>query len=62
MPAEIWMALALVLIIEGLLPFVSPRGYRNTVQQLAELPDQALRLTGLVLIVIGLLLLWWLRG
>jgi len=58
MAVEIWAALALVLIIEGLLPFISPGGYRRMVQQMAELPDQTLRLTGLFLIVVGLLVLW----
>ncbi|HHO70147.1 MAG TPA: DUF2065 family protein [Halothiobacillus sp.] len=58
MAIEIWAALALVLIIEGLLPFISPGSYRRMVQQMAELPDQALRLTGLFLITVGLLVLW----
>ncbi|MGC9456901.1 MAG: DUF2065 domain-containing protein [Halothiobacillaceae bacterium] len=60
MPSELWMALALVLIIEGLLPFASPRHYRRMVRELAALPDGAIRATGLVLVLAGLLALWWL--
>ncbi|MFP4155334.1 MAG: DUF2065 domain-containing protein [Halothiobacillaceae bacterium] len=60
MPSEIWMALALVLIIEGLLPFASPRRYRQMAQELSSMPDGAIRGTGLVLVLAGLLALWWL--
>jgi len=42
-----------VLIIEGLMPAISPRGWRNMVTQVADLPDRSLRLGGVVLIIIG---------
>ena len=60
--ADLWAALALVLIIEGLIPFASPKGYRNMVQQMAEMPEKMLRNVGLVLIVSGLVLLFLVRG
>lgn len=50
-------ALALVLIAEGLLPFISPRSWRRLVAQLGELGDGQLRFVGLALLLIGLLLL-----
>lgn len=50
-------ALALVLIAEGLLPFMSPRSWRRFVAQLSELKDGQLRFVGLALLLIGLLLL-----
>ena len=59
---DLWAALALVLVIEGLLPFISPRLYRQSAQQLAQLPDGALRAVALVVIVLGLFSLWWVRG
>ncbi|GAB3250055.1 DUF2065 domain-containing protein [Chitinimonas naiadis] len=50
-------ALALVLIAEGLLPFLSPQGWRRFVAQLSALRDGQLRFMGLLLLLIGLLLL-----
>ena len=56
------LALALVLVLEGLIPFVSPGGYKNMVQQMAAMPTQSLRSIGLVLMIVGLLLLYFIRG
>jgi uncharacterized protein len=53
-----WAALALVLVLEGLLPFVSPGGWRSTFQRLLELRDGQLRFFGLCSILMGLGLLW----
>ncbi len=60
--ADLWAALALVLILEGLLPFVSPRGYRNMIQQMATMPEKMLRNVGLGLILAGVVFLLLLRG
>ena len=60
--ADLWAALALVLILEGLIPFISPGGYRNMVQQMAAMPERMLRNVGLVLIGCGLALLLLIRG
>ena len=60
--ADLGAALALVLVLEGLIPFLSPRSYRNMVQQMAQMPEQMLRNVGLVLIIVGLLLLYLIRG
>ncbi len=59
---DLWAALALVLVIEGLLPFISPRLYRQTAEQLASMPDRVIRGIGLGVIVLGLLSLAWVRG
>ncbi len=53
-----WSALALVLVLEGLFPFISPGGWRRTFQKLLALQDGQLRFFGLCSIVIGLGLLW----
>ncbi|QNM98993.1 DUF2065 family protein [Chitinimonas koreensis] len=50
-------AVALVLVAEGLLPFLSPRTWRNTFEQLAKLTDGQLRFVGLALLLIGSILL-----
>jgi uncharacterized protein YjeT (DUF2065 family) len=60
--ADLWAALALVLVFEGLIPFVSPRGYKNMVQQMAIMPEKTLRTVGLVLMAAGLLFLLLVRG
>ena len=54
----LWMALALVLVIEGLLPFFNPAGWRRVFAQLMILTDGQLRFMGLLCILGGLLLLW----
>ena len=53
-----WAALALVLVLEGLFPFLSPGGWRRTFQRLLELHDGQLRFFGLCSILIGLALLF----
>lgn len=60
--ADLWAALALVLVLEGLIPFISPGGYRNMVQQMAEMPEKTIRSVGLVLMACGLALLLLVRG
>jgi uncharacterized protein YjeT (DUF2065 family) len=55
-----WAALALVLVIEGALPFVSPGAWRNMFAQILKLRDGQIRFFGLCSILGGLLLLWWL--
>jgi len=53
-----WSALALVLVIEGLLPFISPATWRRGFSQLMQLRDGQLRFFGLCSIAAGLLLFW----
>ena len=51
-------ALALVLLIEGLLPFLSPGGWKRMFSQLLQLQDGQLRFFGLVSLLLGLMILW----
>jgi uncharacterized protein YjeT (DUF2065 family) len=53
-----WSALALVLVLEGILPFVSPGGWRRAFSQLLQLRDGQLRFFGLCSILIGIVLFW----
>ncbi len=61
-----WSALlagfAFYLIIEGLLPFAAPQGWRRGLALLAKLEDSQLRSFGLGLVIAGLALLYVLRG
>ena len=59
---EILTAVALLLVIEGILPFVGPDRYKRLVAQLAELSDNQLRAVGLGSMVAGLVLLFVVRG
>jgi len=54
------LALALMLVIEGLLPFVAPRVWRDTFRRVTELGDGQLRFIGLTSIIIGLVILLFL--
>jgi uncharacterized protein len=55
---SIWMALALFLVIEGLLPFFNPAGWRKAFTQIMQMTDGQLRFMGLLSIMSGLVMLW----
>ena len=52
------VALALVLIIEGILPFVSPTRWRVMIATVAQMEDRVIRNFGLGSMMLGLLLLY----
>lgn len=58
---EILTAVALLLVLEGLLPFISPGSYRRGMSQLLELTDRQLRNIGFWSMVAGAGLLYWIR-
>ncbi len=58
---DILTAFALYLIIEGMIPFVGPDFFRNTVAKLSALNDNHLRATGLTIMATGVLLLFVVR-
>ena len=51
-------ALALVLIIEGILPFISPSRWRVMIASVAQMEDRVIRNVGLGSMLLGLLLLY----
>ncbi len=51
-------ALGLALILEGVLPFLAPRAWRQAFSQLMQMQDGQIRFFGLLALVGGLLLLW----
>lgn len=53
-----WMALALVLVLEGLMPAINPGGWRRMFEQLLQVDDQKIRMLGLISMTAGLVLLW----
>ncbi|MCS6786660.1 MAG: DUF2065 domain-containing protein [Thiobacillaceae bacterium] len=54
-------ALALMLIIEGILPFASPATWREAFSRMIRLRDGQIRFMGLASMLAGLLLLWLAR-
>ncbi len=58
MGTTLLMALALMLVIEGLLPFLAPKAWRETFQRLMQLSDGQIRFFGLTSMIVGLILLY----
>ena len=54
-------AIALVLVIEGILPFLSPNSWRQAMIQAGRLSDRALRSVGFASMLIGVLVLYLIR-
>ena len=55
---ELWIALALLLIVEGIFPFLSPDGLRKALAAIHQLSDSQLRFAGLTSMLIGVVLLY----
>jgi uncharacterized protein YjeT (DUF2065 family) len=51
------LAFALMMVIEGLMPFIAPRVWRETFRRVTELADGQLRFLGLTSIIVGLILM-----
>jgi len=58
MATTLLMALALMLVIEGLLPFLAPKLWRETFLRLMQLSDGQIRFFGLTSMIGGLILLY----
>ena len=56
------MALALMLILEGVLPFLAPNLWRDTFRRITQMSDGQIRFVGLSSMMVGLLVLLWVRG
>ncbi|HLA33558.1 MAG TPA: DUF2065 domain-containing protein [Rhodocyclaceae bacterium] len=51
------MALALMLVIEGIVPFIAPRAWRETFRRVTEMADGQIRFIGLSSMLVGVVLL-----
>ena len=56
------MALALMLILEGVLPFIAPTLWRDLFRKITQMSDGQIRFVGLSSMLVGLLLLLWARS
>jgi uncharacterized protein YjeT (DUF2065 family) len=53
-------ALGLMLILEGLLPMISPRKWRSLFEQMLRLEEGQIRFFGMLMVVLGLVVVWFL--
>ena len=51
----LWAAIALVLVVEGLMPVLAPRAWRDTFRRLIEMNDGQIRFIGLASIALGVI-------
>jgi hypothetical protein len=58
---DLLAALAIVCIIEGVMPFINPPGMKRLLAKLAALEERELRLGGLFSMLIGLAILFLVR-
>ena len=58
MVRELLVAVALLLILEGIMPFLNPEGLRRTLAMISRLSDNTLRFIGLAAMLLGSLLLY----
>ncbi len=59
---DLLSALALMLVLEGVMPAASPAAFRQALAQAVEMDDRSLRTVGLVAMFAGVLLLYGVRG
>jgi uncharacterized protein YjeT (DUF2065 family) len=55
---HLWLAIGLVLVIEGLFPLVSTASWRRRITQVLQMSDGQIRFFALLSVCIGLLLIW----
>ena len=60
--ADFIVALGLVFVIEGLIFAVSPASAKNAMAHVLETADGPLRVVGIVSAVVGVILVWFVRG
>jgi uncharacterized protein YjeT (DUF2065 family) len=59
---DLFAALAIVCIIDGVMPFINPAGMKRLLSRIAALEDREIRVAGLVSMAIGLAILFVVRS
>ena len=57
MTTPLLLAVALMLVLEGAMPFISPAAWRETIRRLTQFSDGQIRFVGLASMLIGLILI-----
>jgi uncharacterized protein YjeT (DUF2065 family) len=60
--SDLAAAIGLLLVLEGILPFLSPRGIRSALERMLAMDDSTLRIAGAASMVAGVLVLWLVRS
>ena len=55
-------AVGLMLVLEGMAPFMAPRGFRRTLAAVVQADDRVLRIVGFISMAAGLAVLYLARG
>jgi uncharacterized protein len=59
--SDLFAALALVFVFEGIFTFINPRGLKRTLAKVLEFRDRELRIAGLLSMLVGVIILFWAR-
>ena len=59
--SDLLAAVALMLVLEGIMPFLSPSGLRRTLLAASRMDDRTLRMAGLASMVAGVVMLYLVR-
>jgi len=60
--SDLFAAVALMLIFEGILPFLNPDRYRKMLEMMEQISNSQLRTMGLIVMAIGAALLTFVRS
>ncbi len=60
--SDLWAALCLVAVLEGLVLFAAPGAWKRAAEQLQQMPDEHVRRVGAVVLILGIVSLYLLRG
>jgi len=55
---DLLLALALLLVLEGLLPFLNPAGFKQAMLMISQMSGKQLRISGFVSMMLGVLLMY----
>jgi uncharacterized protein YjeT (DUF2065 family) len=58
---ELLIAFCLLLVLEGMLPFLLPAHWRKMLLSVSQFSDRSIRLAGLSSMLLGVLLLYWIN-
>jgi uncharacterized protein len=56
----IWLAFALLLVFEGLTPFLAPAAWKRMLLRLQDVPDHHIRMGAMWAVLVGIAMIWWL--
>ena len=59
---DLWAALCLVAVLEGLFLFAAPGAWKRAAEQLQQMPDEHVRRVGGIVLILGIVSLYFVRG